>query len=266
LVSAKDPVQELYQVPLAEFVAERKRIAAELKKAGDAAAAKDMLARKRPTMSAWVVNQLYWHARDSFDDLLKTAEKLRKGDLRASADHREAIAKLRKRASTILTEAGHAATEATLRRVTTTLSALAATGGFEPDLPGALAEDRDPPGFEAVGIPSEPFVRSQPEPEPKAHGKSHAKAHPKDELAAARARIAAEQAEKKRAEDEKKRIAIERHRLEVALRTAKSDHRDREHDVKQLEKQLEAAKKAVDKQQALVDDLETKLAELLDTN
>jgi hypothetical protein len=259
-VSAKDPVQELYQVPLAEFVAERKRIAGELKKAGDPAAAKEMLARKRPTMSAWAVNQLYWKARDAFDDLLDTAEKLRKGDLRASADHREAIAKLRKRASTILTDAGHAATEATLRRVTTTLSALAATGGFDPDLPGTLVEDRDPPGFEAVGIPSEPFVRDEPE---KRQKHAHAKSHPKDELAAARAKLAAEQAEKKRAEDEKKRIAIERHRLEVALRTAKSDRTDREHDVKQLEKQLENAKKAVDKQQALVDDLEEKLAELL---
>jgi hypothetical protein len=256
-VGATDPVQELYRAPLDEFVAERKRLAAELKRGGDAEAAKELLARKRPTMSAWVVNQLYWHARDAFDDMLKTAERLRKGDLKASADHREAIATLRRRAAAILTDAGHSATEATLRRVTTTLSALAATGGFDPDLPGTLAEDRDPPGFEAVGIPSEPFVRAAPEPK-------HAAAthHPKDELAAARAKLAAEQAEKKRAEDEKKRIAVERHRLEVAIRTAKSDLIDREVDVKRIGKQLDHAQKAVDKQQALVDDLEAKLDEL----
>jgi hypothetical protein len=260
-VSTKDPVQELYQVPLAEFVAERKRLAADLKKGGDAAAAKDLLARKRPTMSAWVVNQLYWHARDAFDDMLETAEKLRKGDLRASADHRGAIATLRKRAQAILSDAGHSATEATLRRVTTTLSALAATGGFDPDAPGTLAEDRDPPGFEAAGIPSEPVVRAA----PASHAKG-GKAHPKDELAEARAKLAADQEAKRHAEAEKKRIAVERHRLEVAVRTAKSDHRDREHEVTRLEKQLEQAKKAVDKQQALVDDLEAKLAELADTN
>jgi hypothetical protein len=259
-VGATDPVQELYRAPLAEFVAERKRLAGELKRAGDAAAAKELLARKRPTMSAWVVNQLYWHARDAFDDMLKTAERLRTGDLAASGAHREAIARLRKRAQAILTDAGHSPTEATLRRVTTTLSALAATGGFEPDPPGALAEDRDPPGFEAAGIPSEPVVRATPEPK---HAAA-TKAHPKDELAAARAKLAAEQEEKRRAEAERKRIAVERHRLEVAIRTAKSDHTDREHDVRQLEKQLEQAKKAVDKQQALVDDLEAKLAELLD--
>jgi flagellar motility protein MotE (MotC chaperone) len=253
-VGATDPVQELYRAPLADFVAERKRLAGELKRDGDAAAAKELLARKRPTMSAWVVNQLYWHARDAFDDMLKTAERLRKGELEASWDHREAIATLRKRAATLLTDAGHSATEATLRRVTTTLSALAATGGFDPDPPGALAEDRDPPGFEAVGIPSEPFVRAVPE-------RKHAAAthHPKDELAAARAKLAAEQAEKKRAEEEKKRLAVERHRLEVAIRTAKSDLADREWDVKRIEKQLAHARTALEKQRALVEDLEGKL-------
>ncbi len=255
-MGATDPVQELYKVPLAQFVAERKRIAGELKSGGDPAAAKELLARKRPTMSAWVVNQLYWHARDAFDDMLKTAERLRKGDLRASTDHREAIATLRKRAATILSDAGHSATESTLRRVTTTLSALAASGGFDPDPPGALAEDRDPPGFEAVGIPAEPFVRAAPEPKhhPPAKGK-----HPKDELAAAREKLAAEQVEKQRALAEKRRLAVERHQLETAIRTAKSDLTDREHDVKKLEKQLEQARAAVEKQQSLIDDLENQL-------
>jgi hypothetical protein len=267
-VGATDPVQELYKAPLAQFVAERKRIAGELKSGGDAAAAKELLARKRPTMSAWVVNQLYWHARDAFDDMLETAERLRKGDLKASTAHREAIAKLRKRASTILTDAGHSPTEATLRRVTTTLSALAATGGFDPDLPGALAEDRDPPGFEAAGIPSGDIERhAPPAAKPATHTKHDGRAHPKDELAEARAKhLAAEQAEKRRLEEEKKRITAERHRIEAALRTAKGDVSAREREVKQLEKQLEHAAKAVEKSQEIVDDLEAKLAELDDAN
>ena len=128
---------ELYQARSPQFIAERKRLAGELQGSGRRAQAQACSrTRAKPPVSAWVVNQLWWHARDAFDDLLKSAEKLRKGELAASAEHREAIAKLRKRAAAILEDAGHNANEATLRRVTTTLSAIAATGGFEPDAAG----------------------------------------------------------------------------------------------------------------------------------
>jgi hypothetical protein len=280
VADATDAVQELYQAPLAQFVAERKRLAADLKKAGDAGAAKDLLARKRPTMSAWVVNQLYWHARDAFDDMLETAARLRKGNLEASGAHREAIATLRKRATAILTDAGHKPTEATLRRVTTTLAALAATGGFDPDPPGALAEDRDPPGFEAIGIPTGAIESTEEDddegededekPASRAHNRDgHERdGHGKDELAAARAKAEAqrerEREEKRKAEQQRKQRAAERHRLEAALRTAKGDVTVRQREVKQLEKQLEAAQARVDKAQSLVDDLESKLADLAD--
>ena len=39
----------------------------------------------RPTISAWAVNQLWWHARDAFDALFETAARLRKGDLHATS-------------------------------------------------------------------------------------------------------------------------------------------------------------------------------------
>lgn len=257
-----DALAELYQAPLAQFVAERKRLAGHLKGDGDASGAKELLARKRPTISAWVVNQLYWHARDAFDDMLKTAGRLRKGDLRASGEHRDAIAKLRKRAAAILEDAGHNASESTLRRVTTTLSALAATGGFDPDLPGTLAEDRDPPGFEAIGIPLEPTERAE-RPAPKAPAKKKRdRDEEKAEAEEAARRRAEEIAEKKRAEAERKRIAIERHKLESALRTAKADRSEREREVKHAEKQLEKAREAVDKAETVVGDIEARLAEL----
>src|SRR6478609_4033785 len=47
-------------------------------------------------------------------------------------------------AEQLLGDAGHSASDATLRRVTMTLSGLAAAGGFEPDAPGALSKDREP--------------------------------------------------------------------------------------------------------------------------
>lgn len=258
---------ELYQAPLDQFIAERKRLAGELKAAGDAAAAKELGTRAKPPVSAWVTNQLWWHARDAFDELMASADKLRKGQLAASAQHREALGKLRKRAAAMLEQAGHGATEATLRRVATTLSAIAASGGWDPDAPGTLSADRDPPGFEAVGIPSEPIER----PEPKKHEPKHARHEKadkhekptKDELEELREKKRAEeQAEKKRAEDEKKRITAEKHRIEAALRTAKAELHDRERDVKQAEKQLHAATEKVNDAQELVDELQQKLDEL----
>ncbi len=159
-------IRELYQAPVDKFVAERKRLAKELDKAD----AKVLLVKRRPTISAWVVNQLWWHARDAFDRMMKTADELRAGK-QVDKQHREAIATLRARASTILGDAGHSPSEAVLRRVTTTLSALAAAGTWEPSQPGALADDLDPPGFAAVGLslPDVPAAAPKPHHAPKAH-------------------------------------------------------------------------------------------------
>ncbi len=255
-----EALQELYQAPLSQFVAERKRLAGDLKSSGDAAGAKRLLERKRPTVSAWVVNPRDGHARDAFAQMRATAEQLRKGHLKASADHRDAIAKLRKRAATLLEDAGHAATEATLRRVTTTLAALAATGSWEPDLPGTLAADLDPPGFEAVGIVAPRVDEEEDEEEDKKPRAAHEKKDAED--AAERRR--AEMEEKKRAEEERKRKKIERHRLEAALRGAKGDLADAEREVKQIEKQLEKAHNDVERARTAVEEIGAQLDELGD--
>ena len=143
----EDARRALYQVPLAEFVKERKRLADELRAAGEAKLGAKLRTLPRPSVSAWVTNQLYWHARDAFDEMLAAAKTLRKGDLSASAAHRDAIAKLRQRATAMLTDAGHSATSATLHKVTTNLAAISAKGDFFPDEPGEMTADRDPPGF-----------------------------------------------------------------------------------------------------------------------
>jgi outer membrane murein-binding lipoprotein Lpp len=150
--SYDDALTELYRVPHSAFVTERKRLAGELKAAGDKEGAAKLTKITRPPVSAWAVNQLWWKNRRDFEAMLGTAERLREGDLGAASAHREAIAKLRARAAAILEGEGHAASEATLRRVATTLSAIAAVGGFDPDPPGRLTDDRDPPGFETMAV------------------------------------------------------------------------------------------------------------------
>lgn len=141
---------ELHQAPHGSFVDERKRLAAGLKAAGDKPGAATLAKRGRPAISAWVVNQLWWHARDAFESLLASAARLRDGDLGANAEHRDALTNLRARAAAMLADAGHGATESTLRRVHQTIAAIAATGTWEPDAPGTLTTDRDPPGFDAA--------------------------------------------------------------------------------------------------------------------
>ena len=244
-----DAVRELYQASLGEFVAERKRLAQRLRESGDRDAAAKLIKAARPTMSAWVVNQLYWHARDAFDAMLATAARLRTGELAATGEHREAIAKLRERAAAMLRQAGHAATEATLRRVTMTLSAIAATGSFDPDPPGALAADREAPGFEAASISDN--VRSG-----DGHGRGmvevHARAHAHKERAA----------EQRRREHEAALQRQEHHRLEAALRTARGDIHSGERTVEKLKKQLADAEESLERARETVSDLEKKIAEL----
>jgi len=236
-VNLETAVRELYQVPLGQFVAERKRLAKELAKPD----AKALLAKRRPTISAWIVNQLWWHARDAFDRMMETADQLRKGKAEADKLHREAIAKLRARAATLLKDAGHAASEGVLRRVTTTLSAIAAAGGWQPSDPGTLADDLDPPGFGAVGIahvPTPPAPKSHPSTTPK-QGDDDAERKERE-------------AEARRKEHERKELEKKRAKLDDQIDKARA-HAERVDDqlekarahVAQIEKQLAKAREDV---------------------
>jgi flagellar biosynthesis GTPase FlhF len=291
-----DAVASLFQGPLELFVAERKRLAGELKAAGEPEAAAKLAKLTRPPLSAWVVDQLWWHARAAFEAMFETAQRLRDGKLEATAAHRDAIAKLRAEAAKILTGAEHGATEA-MRRVTQTLAALAAAGGWDPDPPGALSADRDPPGFEAIGIsnvvelPATPAGKRDATAEPTPAG-AHDDVHsPHDDIRAARERRTAEAAEAaherrdaaeaarrrdleaaaaraqaaaelRRAEAERAKAAAERQRLEAALRTARGDIAQREREVEKLERDLVQARSMVAQARAVVEGLEERLAQL----
>lgn len=139
----------LYAGSLSTFVAERKRLAAELKASGDKTGAATLNKLGRPSASAWAVNQLYRHARAEWDVLLAITERLRQGDFSIVAGQRAALAALRLKATELLKAEGNAAAEAVLSRVETNLLALAATG-WSPDAPGRLVDDRPAPGFDAL--------------------------------------------------------------------------------------------------------------------
>jgi hypothetical protein len=234
----------LYRGELSEFTAERNRLATELKKGGDKSLAAAVKALAKPSVSAWAVDQLYWRERPRFDAFVAAAAALR-DTLRegagpserhvASREHREAHGELLSRAQSILTESGHGVAPALLRRIGTTLEAIATRGW--PELgAGCLAEDLDPPGFEDTfalgGFAAAPAKRAPadeddeeetedeaepelaPEPEPP-------KRESQEERRAAKAREAEaklREAAKKKAEAKKAAIAAAR---EEAKRTAR---------------------------------------------
>lgn len=158
----------LFQLPLGEFTAARNSLAAKLKKAGHRAEAEAVKALPKPSISAWVVNQLYWRQRKAFDRLMASGEQFRQAQasqlagksaqVRGPLDaRREALSELSRLAATTLTAATHQPTPDTMRRVTTTLEALS-TYGNTPTAPvaGRLTDDVDPPGFETLAalVPS----------------------------------------------------------------------------------------------------------------
>lgn len=160
--AVSEAAEALYGGPLASFVAERKRLATEVRGRGDRESAAAILALGKPSVSAWVVNRLQREDPDLLGELFAAGQRMRGGDVSASRDQRAVLARLHQRAIEILEAGGHAASPAMLRRVTTTLQALSAIGSFEPDLAGQLVDDRDPPGFDLLaGVPMAPRERDE---------------------------------------------------------------------------------------------------------
>jgi hypothetical protein len=258
-----DAVEALYQAPHDRFVAERKRLASELKGGGDGAAAARLAKLARPTISAWAVNQLWWRAQAAFAELLDSAERLRKGDLAASREHREALTKLRARAAAVLGDAGHAASAATLRRVTTTLSALAAAGGFDPEPPGALTADRDPPGFESSGMDFDALSAALGAAAASKSANASARA-PAEPARRSQAQVEQRRAEeeRRRRDEERARTQMERRRIELALQSAKAKMEQRADEVERLRVELSAAEDELAEARAKIKELQGRLAEL----
>lgn len=156
----EDPIDALFKLPLTEFIGARKKLAAQLKKDGNADEAERVKALVKPPVSAWTVNQLYWTHREEFDELLATGQRFRKAqtsgkmtNMREALDgRREALSQLSDLATEILRDAGHNPSLDTLRRITTTLEALSSYETLSEGItPGRLTEDVDPPGFDSFG-------------------------------------------------------------------------------------------------------------------
>lgn len=158
--------------PLDQFIKLRNELAGRLRKDGDEAAAARIGRLKKPSVSAWAVNQLARTADLDVQRLIKAGEALEQAQRSAmsgelggfEAARREeaaAIRLLRDAASRSLPSTS----TVTLDRITNTLRAAAATPEGRVLLKqGRLTEDLEPPGFEAFsGIgTAQPAERTAP--------------------------------------------------------------------------------------------------------
>jgi len=196
-----DPVQHLYAVPLEDFVAERKRVARELREAGDKERAAELAKLPKPTPPAWALNAL---ARDRPEvirawadvaDALREASAAPGPGLRdAMASHREATAQLVRLVRAQVQPGGRPLSEPMLDRV----RALLQEATVDPERAARLRE-----GLVAEG------------------GEDDAPALPTEGDGARRsARRAADAADEREPDDPAERRARERAEREAAARRA----------------------------------------------
>lgn len=145
----EEQIDQLYQLPLDEFTDARNTLA----KASANNAIKKL---EKPNLAAWAVNQLYWHERKLYDDVIKTAGQLRAAfkqqlagktaNVRAAeVFHNQALRAAKDAIRRILEAAGNKGADAVMMPITETLDALPTT-----DPPGRLTKPLRRTGFEAL--------------------------------------------------------------------------------------------------------------------
>ncbi len=152
-------VDALFKLPLGEFTSARNALVSRLKKAGQQVEAAQAKALPKPSVSAWVANQLYWRHGYLFGRLFEAGERLRHAQTTQHVSNlhelvnarREVVAALATIAADILREADYTDTRDVMRRVTSTLEALSAYGSPSgTPSAGRLTGDLEPPGFETL--------------------------------------------------------------------------------------------------------------------
>jgi hypothetical protein len=263
-------IDQLFAAPLKTFVAERKRLADRLKASGNPGAAKKLAKTPRPSVSAWIVNQMARQDGPLLRDFAELTDRLRgaqgqivhakpgEGASELLAEHRAAIKRLRGRAEEILRASGQAVRPPILDRVLRNLRVGMADVEVRPTIEsGRLLEDvAAEEGFAGL------FGRSvesaeEPRHDPRAGGESdsRAPAHSGEgasDLAARRAAVEVARAAAARAAEETKaraRVQAERARArgeaEVRLRTLQARADGARRSLEKAQRNVEAARQAL---------------------
>jgi hypothetical protein len=151
---AHDPLDELYAVPLRDFIARRNGIVARLREAGRDADAKALAAIAKPKATVWAINRVARASPKLVARALTAFDALKAAQLRTPAKMGEAAAAFRAATEAVvheaiaaMKEAGLSTTLDTHRRLANTLRG-AATSARGPLTDGRLTDEVAPAGFE----------------------------------------------------------------------------------------------------------------------
>lgn len=152
-------LDRIYSGPLEDFVKARNDLASRLRKEGEAEEAAAVASLKKPSISAWIVNQLIRHNEVEVRRLIEAGEDLARAQREAvtgkqradfDASRREEAESLR-RLRAAVKEVAPSASAAVVERAVATLRAGAATEEGRQQLRlGRLTEDLEPAGFDVL--------------------------------------------------------------------------------------------------------------------
>jgi hypothetical protein len=255
-------LDRLYGLPLTEFTRARNDLARELSQAGEREAADEVKQLRKPSLSAWTVNQLARKERLQVRSLVTAAERLQtaqakllrggsRDELREAVQrHREVVGALLESAKGVLRSAGQPATEATLERIRETLTAVAGHDeGMRLVREGRLWKDLDPAGFGPLTLgtdtgtkPSPPGKRTT---APAARKREESER--KGRIEAAKREVDALRAEVAERKARARRATSEARRAERAAEAAKETAEREEAELERLTARVETAKKALER-------------------
>jgi hypothetical protein len=255
----EDAVDALYGLPLDEFTPRRDELAKELRGAGKRDEAAWVKALRKPSATAWLVNQLARTQKADARRVLESGEALRAAQEQAlagkgsrdelagaSQEHADAMRALLVKAPGLLDSSGGSPSQTTLERAAETLRAIP----LDEEARSGFAAGRLTREHRAAGLG---FVASGGPPTAKPRKKPAAVPPKADDAAAAR---------------KAKRAAEEKARAQAALKEARSRHKARvravseaERELKQLEREAERARKRVEKATAALDQAREKETE-----
>jgi DNA repair exonuclease SbcCD ATPase subunit len=221
-VTLDEAIDHLYAADLDAFVAERARIARELREAGDGSASEHVAKLKKPTVAAWALNRLARERRRDVDLLLDAGHRLRQAQEgvvggadresfeKAQTTERDALRRLTQQASQLL----GGASPQVLSQISGTLRAAAVSEeGRELLARGRFTTPLEAEGFDVFGaLPASRPARTK---------KQDRAKQANDELKKARERLRELEQKAKAAERDAERLKGEWKKSERAAESAR---------------------------------------------
>lgn len=233
---------ELYSLPVSQFTARRDELAKQARASGDRELAQHVKGLRRPSVVAWLANQLVRERPEEIDALLELGEGLREATALLQGDQlrelaqqqRQVLAAMVAQARTIAKAAGQPVSEDAAGGLDDTLrAALADPSSAEALASGRLTAGLTPPAFGGLAGPMLSVVRTRPD--------DRAGTAPKRDAGARAERLAKAREDARAAEEDADRSQVALRNAREAAEAADLDLRRADERVRSLTEQLQAA-------------------------